>query len=375
MSEERMIMNLVLDLYSLMVLLVVFFSTKQNLERSNSGKIYYQMLIVVLVILVADALSTFDGNKYSFFPVFNQLGSFLIFLLGPIIPGLWILYVGNELMMKPFSLEFSKKVLTIIFIINLALLIGNQFWGWYYCIDASNIYHRGPLFVYFVLFNLVMIIYPILLLMRNKRALPKHRIRALIFFALVPIVGIAIQTIFYGYSVSVNFLVFSLLIAFIFIQKENLDKDFLTHIGNRRKLDQSFNAFVHTNRSFSAILLDLDNFKQINDKYGHQKGDWALMKTVEILKSSLREGDILTRYGGDEFCILTAIDNHERLKEYVRRIRKNLEIYNESPEADIPLDLSIGYMVFQPGKGSISEFIKKLDQKMYKDKSEKKRVD
>ena len=102
---------------------------------------------------------------------------------------------------------------------------------------------------------------------------------------------------------TVNFLVFSLLIAHLFIQRESLDTDFLTGIGNRRKLDLSLKAHVFANKPFSAILLDLDNFKQINDKFGHEAGDIALKKAAEILQASVREGDIIARYGEDEFCI------------------------------------------------------------------------
>ncbi|MGB4695241.1 MAG: GGDEF domain-containing protein, partial [Bacilli bacterium] len=218
-----------------------------------------------------------------------------------------------------------------------------------------------------------MILFPVLLLIRKRRELPHRRVSSLISFALLPLAGIIVQALFYGFSVTVNFLVFALLIAYLFIQSETMDTDFLTGIGNRRKFEVSLNSLVMANKPFSAILLDLDNFKQINDRHGHGAGDLALKKTADILRASVREGDTIARYGGDEFCIITGIDNHAALRECVQRIRDNFQKHNENPETEIHLELSIGYLVYEPGKVSASEFLKKLDQRMYRDKFQRKK--
>ena len=376
MSETKLMMNLALDIYSLMILVAVLISAIQrNADRSESQKIFERMLIAVLFMLFADAMSNFDGTARSFFPVLNKTGNFLIFLLAPVIPGLWALYAASELSLGIRKIRFHKKIFLAYFLVNFLLLIASQFWGWYYHIDADNIYHRGPLNIVFQAVNILVILFPVILLTTRGKSLPRSRAQSLISFALLPIVGIAIQIIFYGFSVTVNFLVFSLLIAHLFIQRESLDTDFLTGIGNRRKLDLSLKAHVFANKPFSAILLDLDNFKQINDKFGHEAGDIALKKAAEILQASVREGDIIARYGGDEFCIITGIDNNETLKECVERIRNNFEKYNENPETEIPLELSIGYLVYGPGKVTVSEFLKKLDQRMYKDKFARKKCE
>lgn len=374
MSEERIIMNLALDIYSLMILIAVFFSsTKRHVEKSASRRIFDWMLLVVFFMVFADALSNFDGTTKSFYPFFNKAGNFLIFFLGPIVPGLWLLYVANELLLDSSRIRIYKAMIVAHFVINSLLLIGTQFWGWYYHIDAGNFYQRGPLFPLFQAQNLVMILFPVLLLIRKRRELPHRRVSSLISFALLPLAGIIVQALFYGFSVTVNFLVFALLIAYLFIQSETMDTDFLTGIGNRRKFEVSLNSLVMANKPFSAILLDLDNFKQINDRHGHGAGDLALKKTADILRASVREGDTIARYGGDEFCIITGIDNHAALRECVQRIRDNFQKHNENPETEIHLELSIGYLVYEPGKVSASEFLKKLDQRMYRDKFQRKK--
>ena len=282
-------------------------------------------------------------------------------------------HVANELLLDSSRIRIYKAMIVAHFVINSLLLIGTQFWVGIIIIDAGNFYQRGPLFPLFQAQNLVMILFPVLLLIRKRRELPHRRVSSLISFALLPLAGIIVQALFYGFSVTVNFLVFALLIAYLFIQSETMDTDFLTGIGNRRKFEVSLNSLVMANKPFSAILLDLDNFKQINDRHGHGAGDLALKKTADILRASVREGDTIARYGGDEFCIITGIDNHAALRECVQRIRDNFQKHNENPETEIHLELSIGYLVYEPGKVSASEFLKKLDQRMYRDKFQRKK--
>ena len=83
--------------------------------------------------------------------------------------------------------------------------------------------------------------------------------------------------------------------------------DSLTHCYNRRYLTQQLTHEVITNvhykTPFSLLLLDIDYFKAINDRYGHVIGDEVLYRTAQAVKKSIRETDILTRYGGEEFMI------------------------------------------------------------------------
>ena len=93
------------------------------------------------------------------------------------------------------------------------------------------------------------------------------------------------------------------------IQLEKLaTTDGLTDIFNHRyfykRLDEEFNRAQRYNNPLSAIMIDVDNFKQINDTYGHRTGDLILKELAHVLKTSMRKSDIVARYGGDEFIIL-----------------------------------------------------------------------
>ncbi|ABV36545.1 conserved hypothetical protein [Shewanella sediminis HAW-EB3] len=103
--------------------------------------------------------------------------------------------------------------------------------------------------------------------------------------------------------------------------------DTLTGLNNRRRLDElfinEFDRFNRYERQFSMILLDVDHFKQVNDKFGHKVGDKVLIEMGEILASSVRKNDLLGRWGGEEFLLIcpeTSIDGAIDLAEKIRKI-------------------------------------------------------
>ena len=108
---------------------------------------------------------------------------------------------------------------------------------------------------------------------------------------------------------------------------ENLAfKDELTNIFNRRfffeSIDVIFNQHLREQRPLSFAMIDLDDFKSINDKFGHEAGDLVLRKFAEIVKSSLRKSDLFCRLGGEEFVIAFQGLTSDKAKEVLERISK-----------------------------------------------------
>ncbi|MDQ7055372.1 MAG: bifunctional diguanylate cyclase/phosphodiesterase [Persephonella sp.] len=105
--------------------------------------------------------------------------------------------------------------------------------------------------------------------------------------------------------------------------------DPLTDLYNRRTFEDflryEISRVKRKNHRFSLIMIDLDNFKYINDTYGHQIGDIVLKSVADILEKSVREGDLVARIGGDEFVILLSETNLELAVKIAERLRENLE--------------------------------------------------
>jgi len=130
------------------------------------------------------------------------------------------------------------------------------------------------------------------------------------------------------------------------------------------------------NRKKTPILLlylDVDEFKKINDHYGHKEGDRALKGAVKLFKSTLRKIDIICRMGGDEFLLIFLESSLNDAPIIRKRLSKNLEKLNQKLNRPYKIDFSIGLSYYNPSDPlSIEELIKIADENMYEEKKKKK---
>ena len=153
--------------------------------------------------------------------------------------------------------------------------------------------------------------------------------------------------------------------------KEASTKDFLTNTFNRKYIFETgtkfFNNAKRHNIKLTTAIIDIDFFKNVNDTYGHHAGDLALKHVANILSHGLREGDILARIGGEEFCILYVNLDTNDAAIVLERLRASIEdqplIIND---LHIPITISIGY---NPVLGeSLDQMINDADDALYQAK-------
>lgn len=157
---------------------------------------------------------------------------------------------------------------------------------------------------------------------------------------------------------------------------EKATKDPLTDLYNREFLSEYAEKALKENRrkgeSMALIFLDLDNFKSVNDNYGHEEGDQVLKNVANILKNSFRDHDLIIRYGGDEFIVLAQLNRAEisdlnsvliSLKE---RVEENFKKYG--------ISISYGTAINPLETDNLKDLIHLADQRMYKQKKDKKEL-
>lgn len=151
----------------------------------------------------------------------------------------------------------------------------------------------------------------------------------------------------------------------------NLDP--LTDLFNRRSLERALKDFFtlckQSKMSFSLVLIDLDDFKYVNDNYGHHVGDLVLAKVAKVLRTNMRAKDIVGRWGGDEFMAILPNTDLENAKKIVERIKfqiEKMEILAEGRR----FKTSISAGVVQCGENFQSwlDMIKEADRVMYENK-------
>lgn len=150
------------------------------------------------------------------------------------------------------------------------------------------------------------------------------------------------------------------------------EKDTLTKAFNRRmlflELHRNIDKYLETGIPFSLIMFDLDNFKMINDEFGHLVGDSVLTRIVEVLEQDINIKDRIYRYGGDEFFIVLPSTTSEK----AHKVADHLRAVINATKFDKVGHLTISLGVAEYNKETDDEFLHHLDSLMYKDKHQKR---
>jgi len=152
---------------------------------------------------------------------------------------------------------------------------------------------------------------------------------------------------------------------------ELVNQDPLTKLLNRRGLDIQLHSFSHhaanEGNQFSLIYVDLDNFKLVNDTFGHEQGDNLLLEISEQLSLQLRDKDILARIGGDEFVIV--LPNLAKLsvcQDIAGRCQKAVEGVAKRYATKVPVSASFGIALYPEDGKNAKELLATADEQMYK---------
>lgn len=151
-------------------------------------------------------------------------------------------------------------------------------------------------------------------------------------------------------------------------EAEILRRDELTQLLRREAFVQQVNGMIERGESFALIMIDIDDFKRINDTYGHNVGDEVLQASADIFRSVVRSSDVVCRMGGDEFAIaLNGTTEREGIEHSFSRMMEKMEKLDVLPDESDTLGLSAGVKTFRPGEESDSfqDIYAKADSALY----------
>ncbi|USB31915.1 sensor domain-containing diguanylate cyclase [Paenibacillus sp. YPG26] len=148
--------------------------------------------------------------------------------------------------------------------------------------------------------------------------------------------------------------------------RDEVKMDGLTGLGNRKSFDSVMEKLTAKHTPFSLILMDIDNFKTVNDTYGHLTGDEVLKFLAGLMEKLAGDNSLAFRYGGEEFAILVKHSDISYAYQIAERIRTVLAVTN-SPTGE-PVTISLGIASYPDHAREIQELILKADQAMYQSK-------
>ena len=160
----------------------------------------------------------------------------------------------------------------------------------------------------------------------------------------------------------------------IHIITNHANRDYLTGLYNRRFFFENMQEYVHdikdSNEKFAVAMLDIDHFKKVNDIHGHDVGDKVIVHLSEILRTSTNYRDLVSRFGGEEFCIVLKNINRYSAVDILNRIREDVEnhIFITPHGETLKFTISIGATMFN--EDGLDEALNHADMMLYKAKNE-----
>ena len=364
--------------------LVIILVYIDYIKKHNTDKFRRLLFLAVLGTVFLAILMQYAGIilVYFDFTGINELNVLDSVQLFTKTAGFYIAFVFADYCYHnstPRSAITIKTVSVFLILYGISLIINHRL-GFYFLTGKDNILIPGRLFV----INQIIGYLPVLLCIAglipafagSKRINVLHTLIFCLFAGLGGIGDLALNTSGFLWLCFIT----AVLGIYFNIVREDAKTDALTGIGNR----YSFNEFIETlsrrNRkgkvfreSWAVVMIDMNHFKEINDTYGHLEGDNALKDMAKIIKGCIRHSDFAARYGGDEFVLAARAESD--IEQLMARIRRDLDIFNETAGRPYRLEISYGCDIFTTGRGrTVAEFLNHVDNLMYKHKARQRRI-
>lgn len=295
---------------------------------------------------------------------------------GPSTRGIHIFVKAVELSVAPtiavqiaWLLGEKKSKLTFFLILAHALAeCLSGFYGFIYAVDENSVYTHAGFYWIYVACYLGSAVYAVYVIIKNMKRYQYTGVDYFLMTTAFMLCGLSIQLL--DSSLKVDYLALALasLMMYIFTLEMIQQTDQLTELINRRGYE---NYISHIDEPCAFLFFDIDDFKDINDRYGHTFGDLCISQTGRTIKKVYARYGKCFRFGGDEFCVVLT-KNLPSLEALNSKFFELMAL-TRAKESRIPF-VSIGYAHFDPGRGNVLNTIEQADQMMYQFKEKHKQA-
>ncbi len=360
-------------------LLLIIVKLHMKSQISGKGLLDTQILRIMMNLTMlqcgVDSLVFWiDGKSFEGARELNYIGNIVYFTLNVTISYFWPLFTEYKINSSYERLKKLAIILGIPLVIVALLIMSAPLNGIIFTVSDDNIYSRTGL--YFMLPSIAIfgyIIYGTMKVYVNRKKEGKYMLFPAIYFITPVSLGIIVQSFNYGISLIFIGIAIGITGVYMSTQNESAYIDQLCGVYNRRYYNDYIRSFCNSGKKdafVTGILIDMDNFKPINDNFGHHIGDKALMIFSSVLRKHMSKAGFAVRYGGDEF-ILISTQSEEAAEDIVASISEEIEGINASGENEFRLEFSYGTAVMNADTDS-EDFLSAMDTRMYEMKKNKK---
>ena len=335
----------------------------------GDDRIYDWMTLITLLGAVNDTLTFLvDGQSFVGARFLNYLTNSLAYMGTVVIGFLWCLYVDLHIYKNHARYRRNLRYVALPLLFEFGCLLYNLCGnGFMFTISADNMYSRGFYSIIGFTSVYLYLLYSIYLVYHSREVGINLDFFPIFYFIGPCVLGIVIQFLCYGITSSWISVAISLTFVQMQVYSENISTDSLSGLYNRRYLDRVLANKERLSRlSVYGIMMDVNDFKQINDHYGHSMGDQAIRVMGNILSKALPDGGIPIRYAGDEFVALMICEDPNEVFATMKEINRRLDVFNRSGAEPFKISVSMGYAKLDPS--DTETFLRKMDERMYEEK-------
>ena len=361
--------NIAVNIIAMSLVIVLFVVRRRAFGSHPIENSLFSVLLIFLFISstgeVFDHLLT--GQPGESIHVALCADSFLIYTSNVLFAFVWVVYVDFKLYQKWEWKSPRKKLMLIPIAVALIIYISNLFVPIVYVITPDNFrVHLPFIFItYIALYGYPVYAFVEYLIYRVKEK--RYFFFPMEVFLIPAAFGIAFEAVTGVFYTTWIGIVIAINALFLSLQSEKTFIDGLTGLYNREYFNSELKKLGNGWDDYSAgIMLDLNDFKQINDSQGHLVGDKALRDVGTVLIETLPKKTLAARYGGDEFMILVHHEDAGDLEKIVSQINEAFTTFNETADRPYTIRYSIGTTHYKSESSDNAEsFIRRLDEKMY----------
>ncbi|MCM1566675.1 MAG: GGDEF domain-containing protein [Dehalobacter sp.] len=356
------------DVLAIIILCFAIYLAKRNIVVNNyKNKIYIFVSLITIILLLLEIttiLMELSSNKHLVIP--HRIANIIGFSLCPVVP--YILLFFNSKREKGI---FANRILALPLYFNAFVCISSYKTGWIFFVDAQNQYTRGNLFLLPTIISIFYFVLMVITVIEKSAEFEKNDKIILSLICFIPIIGIIIQILFKEILVIWGSVSISLLIYYIFLRESQFKHDVQTELNNRSAFEKEMDQFLKGDKDAAIVVVDINNLKSINDKYGHKVGDEIIYHAAKIIQESFSGIGKAFRIGGDEFCIICKETSREQVDSALTNLDHFLFAINE--KRDIKIVLAYGYSFYIKNENeSIYSTFTQADKAMYTHKAKLK---
>ena len=368
------------DVICLIMLLFISNASRRHSKILLAERYFLEMSLAASLLLITDIIwPLVNGVNLPAFRVLNITINTVYMILTGFIGFLWIIYVDFKVKRRIDS-SYKKRVAlySVPMVVLTVITLASHKTHTLFYIDDENRFQRGDsLWVRIFIMALYVIWAAVLTvngIKQQKTKQKKAELRALLQFMFFPLIGNFLQFTYLNLPFTAVGISLSVLLVFINVQNKQISMDTLTGINNRRQLTLYIDSELSASNKKGELyylIMDIDNFKSINDAYGHLEGDNALVKVAAALNGICeRHNDFVARYGGDEFVVVCRRKSEIEVEALKDEIINTVSQINKSEKLPYELSLSIGSTKFDKSKSN-DEIFAEADKKLYLIKAER----